>query len=303
MSSLTGHSATLYASTVLIWGTTWFAIKFQLGEISPELSIAYRFSLAAAILMVYCLARGLPMRFSGRTHLFMALQGLFLFGLNYLAFYWATALVTSGLIAVLFSTIVFMNMVNAAWIFGQTVDRRVAVGALLGLFGIVAIFSPELQSFDMGGPGTRGLVLSIIGTALASFGNMISVRNHRNKVPVVQSNAFGMAYGSLMLLAYAGVTGLEFAVSTAPAYVISLLYLSIFGSILGFGGYLTLLGRIGADRAAYATVLFPVVALLISTFFEDYRWTLPAFVGAAAVLVGNFLVLHRPREPVATSRR
>ncbi len=285
------HSVSLYFAAVFIWGSTWYAIKFQLGAVPPELSVAYRFTLAALILFVWCLLRGLPLRFERREHLWMALQGLMLFCLNYLIFYWATAELTSGLIAVIFSTIVLMNIVNSALFFRKPVNASMVVGALIGLWGITLVFWPEVANLQHNSGALKGLVLSLLGTFIASLGNIISARNQRRRLPVIQSNAYGMAYGALILFLYALFQGVALVYEPTLAYNLSLLYLALFGSVLAFGSYLTLLGRIGPEKAAYATVLFPLVALGISTLFENYHWSLMAAAGVALVVAGNVLII------------
>lgn len=285
------HSATLYAAAVLIWGSTWFAIRFQLGEVAPEVSVAYRFALASALLLAYSALRGLPLRFTWREHGWMAAQGLLLFCVNYLVFYEASARLTSGLIAVVFSTIVLMNILNGALLLGRPVEARPVAAALLGLAGIALVFWPEVAAMGASGVVFTGVALSLAGTLVASWGNIASARNQRHGLPVIQSNAYGMAWGALIMAAWAALRGVPFDYDPAPAYTLSLLYLSVFGSVLAFGSYLTLLGRIGPERAAYATVLFPVVALALSTLFEGYRWTPAGLAGLALVLAGNLLVL------------
>jgi drug/metabolite transporter (DMT)-like permease len=292
------HSATLYLSAVFIWGTSWFAIKFQLGTVAEEVSLVYRFFLASVTLMIFCLATRRTLRFSPSQHGFMALQGLFLFSSNYLIFYWATHLLTSGLVAVAFSTVIFMNIIGSALAFRQGISSRVVLGAILGLGGIVMIFWPEVRTFELDGDGARGLAMSLFATALASVGNIISARNQKHDLPVIQTNAWGMGYGSLVMAAYAIFHGASFNFDPSLAYAGSLLYLSLFASIFAFGSYLTLIGRIGADKAAYAAVVFPIVALAISTVFENYQWTPIAAAGLGLVLLGNVVVLRNPAPTV-----
>lgn len=289
------HSVSLYFAAVFIWGSTWYAIKFQLGAVPPELSVAYRFALAALILFVWCLARGLPMRFNRQQHFWMGLQGLNLFCLNYLIFYWATAELTSGLIAVIFSTIVLMNIVNSALFFRKSIDASMVAGAITGLLGIILVFWPEVANLQQNSGAFKGLMLSLLGTFIASLGNMISARNQREHLPVIQGNAFGMAYGALILFLFAAIQGASFVYDNSLPYNLSLLYLALFGSVLAFGSYLTLLGRIGPEKAAYATVLFPLVALGISTFFEGYEWSVIAAGGVALVVAGNILIIMPKR--------
>jgi len=285
----------LYATTVLIWGSTWLAITFQLGSVDPMLSIAYRFTVASVVLLVACKLLGLNMRFGPRQHLFIALQGLFLFSVNYWLVYLAEQRLTSGLVAVVFSTMVFMNIFNGALLLRSPIHLRVLLGAILGLAGIGLVFWPELSSFSLSDRGLTGLLLCILGTFSASVGNILSARNQKDALPVVQTNAYGMAYGAAIMLLLALASGKPFRFQVSPAYVLSLLYLGLFGSVVAFGSYLTLVGRIGADRAAYATLLFPIVALILSTLFEGYRWTGYAFAGVGLILAGNILALSREK--------
>tara|TARA_R110002095_G_scaffold216222_1_gene212573 strand:+ start:926 stop:1840 length:915 start_codon:yes stop_codon:yes gene_type:complete len=285
------NTTPLYLSTVFIWGSTFFAIKLQLGEVAPEVSVAYRFALAALMLWLWCGWKKLPMRFSIQQHLWMLVQGLTLFGFNYMLVYWATADLTSGLIAVLFSTIVLMNIANGALFFGKRPAASVLAGALLGLVGICLVFLPELATLDVEGAALSGILLSLLGTFIASLGNMASTRNQHAGLPVVQTNSYGMAYGAAALASIALLQDAPFNYETSWSYTASLVYLALFGSVLAFGSFLTLLGRIGAERAAYAMVLFPIVALGISTLFEGYQWTLEALLGVSLVILGNVLML------------
>lgn len=289
------HSASLYLAAVLIWGSTWYAIKFQLGVVAAEVSLVYRFALAALILLLFCLLTRRNLRYSLQQHGFIALQGLFLFSSNYLVFYWATGLLTSGIVALMFSTVILMNIVNGALFMRSAVSLRVIAGAGFGIAGIAAIFWSEVSHVDNNADTWRGLWMCLLATYFASIGNIISARNQKYRIPVVQTNAWGMAYGALIMGIYALFSRVSFNYDPAIAYSVSLVYLSVFGSILAFGSYLTLVGRIGADRAAYAAVLFPVIALGISTVFEDYQWTLRAGFGFVLVLLGNYIVVTKPR--------
>jgi drug/metabolite transporter (DMT)-like permease len=290
------HSASLYLASVLIWGSTWYAIKFQLGVVAPEVSLVYRFALAAIILLSFCALTGRSLKYSLRQHWFIALQGLFLFSSNYLVFYWATGLLTSGIVALMFSTVILMNIVNGAIFMRLAVSRRVILGACFGIEGIASIFWAELGAVDNNADTWRGLWMCLLATFFASIGNIISARNQKNGIPVIQTNAWGMGYGALVMLAYALVSGVSFNYDPGFSYSVSLIYLSVFGSILAFGFYLTLVGRIGADKAAYAAVLFPVIALGLSTIFENYQWSLRAVFGFALVLLGNYIVLTRSKR-------
>ena len=282
-----------YTGVVFIWGTTWFAILFQLGEIDPLVSIIYRFALASAILMTYCFLAGKRMRYSLVDHFYMVLLGFFLFSLNYWLFYVAELYLTSGLVAVVFSTMVIWNILFAALFLGAPVRSRVVMGGLLGLTGICLVFGPELASFKLSDKGMFGLLISLAATVSASLGNITSARNQMEGLPVIQANAWGMTYGTILMVLTALLTGKEFAFQATGPYIVSLVYLALFGSVFAFGMYLTLIGRIGADRAAYTTLLFPLVALALSMMFEEYRGSLGAAVGVSLILAGNFLVLKK----------
>lgn len=258
----------------------------------------YRFTLAATLLMAWCIIKRLNMRFTLREHGFMALQGTLLFSINYWLFYLAELHITSGLAAVIFSTIVVMNMVNGNLFLKVPFDPKVIAGGTLGLTGIIFVFKPELSSFHLADSGIKGMVLCLIATYCASLGNIISARNQKNGLPIIQSNAYGMAYGTILMLAVALIKGKQFAFILSTSYVTALIYLAVFGSIVAFGCYLTLIGRIGADRAAYATLLFPIVALLISTVWENYHWSHEAFLGVILILFGNLLMVKKRKKTI-----
>ena len=288
-------NALFYLLTVLIWGSTWLGIKFQLGVVDPMVSVTYRFALASTLLLLWCAVKRMNMRFSLREHTFMLLQGVLLFGLNYLCFYQAELYVTSGLAAVIFSSILVMNIVNGSLFLGSSINGKVVLGGTLGLIGIVLVFLPEISHFSFDNHGVRGVLLCLLATLLASWGNITSARNQKNRLPIVQSNAFGMGYGALIMFAMATLTGKAFIIEVSPAYLGSLLYLAVFGSIVAFGCYLSLIGNIGADRAAYSTLLFPLVALGISTIWEGYQWSAASLTGVSFIVLGNFFILTRKK--------
>jgi drug/metabolite transporter (DMT)-like permease len=286
-------SPLIYAIVVLIWGTTWYAIKFQLGVVAPEISLVYRFGIAAICVFVFARITGSPMRLSWRDHRFVALQGVTLFCLNYWMTYLSTQYLTSGLVAVLFTSIILLNLINARLFFGVAVEVRVLLAAATGALGVALLFLPELQAAMGDRTVIHGALLALGATYLASLGNMAAMRNTQSGMPVVTANAYGMAYGTAGLALIAAIRGTPVDFDPSWPYVVSLLYLSLAGTSLAFGLYLVLIKRIGPARAAYTSVLFPVVALMVSTFFEDYRWSVPSFAGLAVLVVGNALALSR----------
>ena len=284
----------LFLTATLIWGSTWLGITFQLGVVPPEVSVAYRFALAAALLAAWCAWRGVPLRFSRRDHAFLAGTGATLFGFNYVTVYWAERFVPSGLVAVVFSTIVFMSPVGMRLAFGTPMSARTLVAATLGVAGVALLFLPELDAARHGGSAALGIAFALVSTAIATAGNLFAVRNHQAGLPTFPATAWGMAYGALAAALSAAVTGAAWTFDPRPPYVLSLLYLAVFGSIAAFGAYLTLLKRVGAAPSSFVGVATPVVAMLLSTLFEGYRWTWVAVLGVALAIAGNVLAL-RPR--------
>jgi drug/metabolite transporter (DMT)-like permease len=286
----------LYAVTVLVWGSTWIAIEYQLGVVAPEASIAYRYLLASALLFGWCLMTGRALRFDRGAHRYFLLLGLLLFSLNYVLTYYAQAYITSALTAVAFSTMLWLNLLNARIFFGARSGWPVVGGSILGVIGIAILFLPEVESFSMADMGFYGSGLAIAGALVASFGNMVSQAAQQRGLPIVQSNAWGMFYGGLMTALAVLLQGKSFSFDTSATYVASLLYLAVFGSIVGFGSYLTLLGRIGAGRAGYAMVMFPVVAVILSVMVGETTPDWRLALGVAFVLSGNLFVLRSRQQ-------
>ncbi|WP_447593262.1 DMT family transporter [Aquipseudomonas campi] len=284
----------LYLLTVLIWGTTWIALKLQLGTVAIPLSIAYRFALAALVLFVVLLLSRRLQRVDRRGQLICLAQGLCLFCLNFMCFYTASQWIHSGLIAVVFSTATLWNALNARVFMGRRIATNVLLGGGLGLLGLGLLFWPELSGHTASHETLLGLGLALIGTLCFSAGNLLSSLQQQAGLRPLTTNAWGMLYGALLLTGYCLVAQVPFTFDSSTRYVGSLLYLAIPGSVIGFTAYLTLVGRMGPERAAYCTVLFPVVALNISVFVEGYQWTLPALLGLGLVMAGNVLVFRKP---------
>jgi drug/metabolite transporter (DMT)-like permease len=285
------RSAVLYVLTVMIWGSTWLAIEFQLGVVAPEVSLVYRFSIAAILMWAYCLIKTLPMQFSGKNHGFFMALACCNFGFNYLILYWAQNYLTSAMTSIAFSTLLIMNIVNTRIFFGKPIAPRIFLGAALGLAGIVGLFWQDLKTLDFASEAIVGLVLSLGGTFVASLGNMTSVRNSKNNIGIMQGNAWGMLYGAIFLMAFALFNGSKFNLDTGLPYIASLLYLSIFGTVIAFACYFALLKDIGPEKASYSVVLFPVVAVTLSMMFEGFVWQTSTVIGFVLVLSGNVIVL------------
>ncbi|MEE1674167.1 EamA family transporter [Agarivorans aestuarii] len=283
----------IYFATVFIWGTTWLAIAYQIGDVPIANSIMYRFALASLVLVLFLLVTKRLQRLSLKQHASCLLLGLCLFSCNFMLFYHAAQYIPSGLISIVFSIATIMNMGNS-WLFhGQKPSMRLICGGLLGISGIVLLFAPDLRHSETASQQLLGLVMALAGTYCFSLGNMLSAKQQKQGLSVLSVNAYGMAYGAALLLFWGLLSGQEFGFSTEPLYLGSLLYLAIIGSVLGFSFYLVLVGKLGPQKAAYATVLFPVVALGLSTVFEGYQWSAISLAGVAIVLLGNLLVFTK----------
>lgn len=289
---MTKRQYILFIIPSLIWGSTWYVIKFQLGMVDPLLSVAYRFILAGLILIAFCLATGKSMKFSPREHFLMLLLGLCLFGLNYWFVYQAETILTSGVVAVIFSLIIFFNIFFNAILLKGKIKPDVIIAAILGVGGTALLFKNEISSFSLNTKDSIVFLFCLGGLIFASLGNILSAYKQKQKLPVIQTNAFGMLYGGLAMFAMVLVLGKPLVFENSTSYIISLLYLSVFGSIIAFSTYLKLLGEIGPDRSIYIALITPAIALLISTIFEGYQWDLFAVLGILLLFSGNVLALR-----------
>lgn len=289
----------LYVLTVLIWGTTWIAIKAQLGSVAAQVSIAYRFALAGGVLFLLLAASRRLQRIPWRQQPFVLLQALCLFSCNFACFYAATRTVPSGLVSVVFSAATIFNMANAFLFYRRRPAPRVLVGALVGVLGITCLFWGTLTGAALAGGTVRGLAFALLGTWFFSVGNLVSARNREHGIAIASANAYGMIYGAVLVAGAALVSGAPFGFDVSPVYIGSLIYLAIPGSVVGFTAYLTVVSRIGPERASYMTVLFPVVALAMSILFEHYVVGRLDLVGIGAILLGNVVVfVPWPRRAV-----
>lgn len=283
----------LFISTLIVWGPTWYIIKFQLGIVDPMTSVFYRFFLSAIIILVFCVFKKINLRFSLKEHLLIAALGISLFNINYVFFYLSTVHLISGFVALCFSSILFMNVVNNIVFKRKYPKIMTLVGGLIGTLGLLFIFYDEIISFEFSKGTSIGILLGVLATYFASIGNLISEYTSKIKLNVVAVTGYGMLYGSVTLLIYLLVVGIDLNFDFSYRYIISLLYLSIFGSVFGFILYLSIIKNIGANDAAYVAIIMPLIALIISTIFEGLIWDMNLYIGAFLVLFGNILILKR----------
>jgi len=294
--------AMLFAVTVLAWGTTWYVILGQFGVVHPIVSVGWRFLLASITVVGICRFRGERLALTPNEHALCAILGLFLFCLNYGLFYTASLTLTTGLISVVFSTMVFWNALGAYWFLKQPLDYRALLGGGIGVLGLIILFRVELLGFSWVSSGSIALLLSLLGTLAASVGNLVSAILQKRDLNVWNSTAFGMMYGTAITFMFAFINGYPIRFDFSPTYLASLLYLVFIGSVVAFGSYLTLIGRIGPGRAAYATVSFPVVAIVVSVLFEGYELSLAALFAFCLVMLGNWLALTERRAQKSPCR-
>ncbi len=283
----------LFAVTVFIWGTTWYGIKLQLGHAPDEISVFYRAVLAALILFFWCYFKKISLKFSLIDHFFFCLLGLSLFSLHYLFIYNATNYIVSGFVAVVGSIVSFLSIANNYIFFQERPKIHTIAGAIVGVFGLCLIFWSELEVSDVENTTLKGFMLSAVGILIFSFGAPVSTRNNRCGIDILPAMTFGMIYGALIILIFILVRGSAFALPESTEYWLSLLYLVIPGSIIAFMCYLKLIKDVGSELAGYTMVLFPVVALIISSVFEGYQWSFIDVIGIFFVLMGNVLVMSK----------
>lgn len=283
----------LYILTVLIWGTTWFAIKLQVDYAPSEVSIFYRAFLAAICLVVLCRINKLSLRFKFIDHVFLCGLGLSMFSLQYIFVYNATKYIVSGVIAAVFSGVSFLSILNNYIFFRVKPSFNVSLGAFIGISGLCVFFRDQIIHVAQEGIFLKGLVLASIGTLIFSFGGSISKRNHNAGLKIMPSMAVGMSYGALAIFIYTLSQSTSFVLPSSVTYWASLLYLVIPGSIVGFLCYLKLIKNIGPELAGYITVLYPIVALSVSSALEGYHWSITHLLGLFLVIFGNILVIRK----------
>ena len=283
--------------TVLAWGTSWIAITLQAGPVDSVVSVFYRFALASLLLLPALYLTRRLQKTVPRDHLWFFLQGCCLFCFNFICFYIASKYMASGLLSIVFSTAIFYNAINNRIFWDVKPSKSVYGAGLLGIAGLVLLFWQELSKTSASNDLLLGIGLSALGTLGFSLGNMITVRHTKNGINPFTSTGYGMTYGSLILLSIILMTQTPITWDSTPSYLYSLIYLAVFASVVAFTAYLSLINRIGANQAAYATVVFPVIALAISSVYEGYTWGVLNVLGLILVLFGNAVAMNLVRLP------
>ncbi len=292
------HNFFLFALCSLIWGTTWLVIKFQIESTSAIVGVFYRFLLAGVLMFVFnAVITKKKMRYPLANHLFFFLQGLFNFCLNYILTYMAEERINSGLVALTFTTLIYFNMMGLKVWYKKQISKNVFAGGLLGALGIICLFWKEIAGLNSDSLALTGILIGIVATFFASCGNMFAYKNHREKIPVVVFNSYGMLYGSICSLLFGLIAGENFTYPMSAKFTFSLLYLVVFGTMIAFWAYQTLVGTIGADRAAYSSIVSPTIAVALSAVFENVQITGIFLAGMGFCLAGNYLSLKKDETP------
>jgi drug/metabolite transporter (DMT)-like permease len=283
----------LFLITLFCWSPTWYLIKFQLGYVDPLVSVFYRFIIAAIIIFIYLVIKNKNLKFSINHHFWFLFFGTCLYSINYVFFYLSNTYLISAFPAIVFSTVVIMNILGETFYFKKKPSLKTLIGATIGMIGIIIIFNDEIFNFSLSEGTHIGLFLALIGTFCASTGNMVHQRNLNKNFPPIQTIAYAMLYGSFVTFLVTQVRGAELLFENSVSYIISLLYLSIFGSIFAFVSYLKLLEKVGPGRAGYVGVVMPVLALIISTIFEKLEWQIDLIIGLPILIIGAILVINQ----------
>lgn len=286
-------NALLFSLCSLIWGSTWMAIGYQINAVDTTVAVAWRFTLAALCLGIICVVRRLPMRFSFNLHLRMATVGLLLYCLNYSLLYYAQHYIVSALLALMSTCIIYFNVLLRRWWYGHPIRLEVVAGATVGGSGMALLFVPEFQQLAINDGLILGVTLAMLSFLLAATGNVMSERILLKQVPVMTMNFYAMSYALLFLYPSALLQDAAFVLPSAPSFYLSLFYLAIVGTVAAFGLYMQLLKQMGADKAAYVVLVYPLVALVLSTLFEGYQWTVFSALGVVVVIVGSALAMGK----------
>lgn len=279
-----------YGLTVLIWGLTWTAIRLQVESAPVDVSVFYRFLMASVVALMVLALLGRLQTLTLKQHGWLFLQGLTLYSVNFLLIYRAAESMTSGLLAVVFSLAALFNALNGWLWLRLKPTARLYPAVALGITGVALLFWHDLQ---LGNATGASILFAAAGTFWFSMGNLVSIKVRLAQIPLLVANAWAMVYGAVILGVWCLLQGVEWVVPTSATFWGATVFLAVPGSIIAFYCYITVIQTLGADRAGYATVLFPVVALSVSTWLEGFEWTTTAVLGALLAILGNYVLFRR----------
>lgn len=286
-------TTTYFMTCALIWGVTWIAIKFQLPSADGSVAVFYRFAIACAIMFILARFFKQKLSYTKQDHMRFFFQGLFMFCLNFLLTYWAESMATSALVALAFTSLIFFNMFGGKIFLKIPLESKVVWGAIISCVGMGFITLNEYQNMNEHPLSVWGFLLSLIATASASAGNLISSRNRALQIPIFANIAWAMLYGVCATFIFCLSQQKSFVVNLNYEFLISFFYLTIFGTVISFWAYLKLISAVGPAKAAFTSVASPVIALFVSTLFEHMTWSSYLALGVLLCLVGNVIALVR----------
>jgi drug/metabolite transporter (DMT)-like permease len=294
----------LFITTSLIWGTTWYAVKIQSHSgVSPLWSIAYRFLIASLLFFMLCRIKRRSLNFSLTQHLALATQGISLFSLSYICVYYSSLYLISGILALICGSTIVLNVINERIFLKRSYSLGVTVGVGLGILGLlITLWDQVFNHVQNINPHTLylGIILGILSSYFSSMGNILSIRNKHQQLPVLEGNTLGMFYGGVFTVLVAILCQQKLSFDMHLSYVFSLGYLIIFGSLVAFQCFLTLVTTVGATRAGYVYIITPIIAMIISTFNEGVTWKSQSILGLTLIILGNILIMRTKKPKEAT---
>ncbi len=284
-----------YLLVVLIWGTTWYGIHTQINGTSPHLAVAFRMGAASIIFFAIAGALRVPLRLTSFQARQVLIQGVCIFGLNYLAVYAGAQYLTSGVVAVIFSIFVLFNILAEWVLYGKRPRPIVVAAAVTGMCGIAMVFSTELGRASFSDMALWGAALVLFSAMLVALGNVLATRLVSSELSPLVVNAYGTAAGTASILLWGLISGASWSVVITPGWLTGLGYLVLIGTVLAFGVYMKILPLVGSVAGAYVAVLSPIVAIGISSVLEDLPLTAVTLVGLVLLLIGHTLLVVQQR--------
>jgi drug/metabolite transporter (DMT)-like permease len=282
-----------FTTCTLIWGSTWFVILGQFGPVPAAWSVAYRFAIASAALFAWAAWRGSPLRLGRRGQAWALAFGIPQFCLNYNSVYAAEHFVTSGLVAVVFALLLVPNSAFARLFLGHRLSARFLLGSAVAMAGVALLFVQELRTSPVGRHDIAiGIGFTLVGILAASAANTMQAAEALRRHSTPSILAWGMLYGALANAALAFALAGPPVLDPSPTYWAGLLYLALLASSLAFVLYYEVIRAVGPARAAYSSLIVPIIAMSLSTLFEGYRWSLLAAAGGALALAGLAIALR-----------
>lgn len=286
-----------FAIVTLIWGSTWLVIRDQLGVVAPSWSVSYRFLVAGTAMLAFALVKRESFRFDARGLAFVAATGLTQFCLNFNLVYRAEEHITSGLVAVVFAMLLVPNALFARMFLGQKLGRQLLVGSAVAMAGVTLLFLHEARIDPSRTTEVLiGIAFTLCAILAASSANVLQATDTAKRYPMNATLAAAMLFGAALDAAFAWATTGPPVFELRLGYVAGILYLGLAASALAFPLYFGVLRVIGPAKAAYSSVIVPVIAMLLSTLFEGYRWS-PLAIGGAVLTGIGLIIALRARRP------